>query len=136
MQQAAAVAEGRLQEATGEANKAQHQLNSLEASAAAFGEVQQEVQALQEVYLIDLYAVRLPKTVLHGSYCNASCFCAYVASLESVKFSHGSLPHLSHAVTSLADMLSAFAILVSLALYRTFGQRVTFVALQHHEHMQ
>ncbi len=49
MQETASVASSRLQEAAAAAEKAQHQLASLESSVAAFAEAQQEVSLLQQV---------------------------------------------------------------------------------------
>ena len=60
MQVAATLASSRLQEAATAAQKAQHQLASLECSVAAFAEAQQEVSLLQQVSELLIMPFTLP----------------------------------------------------------------------------
>ena len=72
MQAAATVASHRLQEAAAAAQRAQHQLASLESSVAAFAEAQQEVSLLQQVS-------ELPIMPLHCHGVLIRLLCLYIA---------------------------------------------------------
>ncbi len=65
MQVAASVASSRLQEAAASAQKAQHQLASLESSLAAFAEAQQEVSLLQQVSELPIMPLHCRGTLIH-----------------------------------------------------------------------
>ncbi len=85
MQVTASVASSRLQEAAAAAQKAQHQLASLESSVAAFAEAQQEAFLLQQVS-------KLPTMPLH---CNGALIrlsCLYIAVMPWYAYHAFTLP--------------------------------------------